>query len=140
MSALYIVLGILGVVAYLNIGYFWSKISWKTWLKKRRSVAALFCFPINYKLDKIGYEEWKPDPDYPLTQKISRECQPNIAEWSTEKSYVGTMTFIWPFKFVFNLTMLTGLVGWEVIKAIPRLTVYPASRLLRENKPSNKSK
>lgn len=128
----------LGAIFYLNIGYWWGHTSWKVWHKKQRSVAALFCFPINYKLDKIGYEEWKPNPDYPLTQEIGREYQPNIAEWSTAKSYARIITFIWSFKFVLNLTTLTGLAGWEVIKAIPRLTVYPAYRLLGKNKTSDK--
>lgn len=129
MLALYI----LGAVAYLNIGYWWGKVSWIIWRAQKRSVAAMLCFPINYSLDKIGYEKWEPDPTYPLTQLIPRGCQPLIANFNSQ-SYARTMTFVWPLKLVCNVPVLIGFIGWKVIKTVPKIIIYPASKLLPKEK------
>lgn len=124
---------ILGAITYLNVGYWWGSISWKTWHARKRSVAAMLCFPINYSLDKIGYEKWEENPDYPLTQVIPRKFQPLIASFNS-RSYARTMTFVWPLKLVWNVPVLIGFIGWKVIKTIPGIIIYPASKLLPKEK------
>ncbi|TSC84012.1 MAG: hypothetical protein G01um101413_815 [Parcubacteria group bacterium Gr01-1014_13] len=123
-----------GIIAYLNIGYWWGNISWRIWRTRKRSLTAMLCFPINYSLDKIGDEEWKPNPDYPLTQVIAREFQPLIAVFNSQSFYAITMTFVWPLKLVWNVPVLIGFIGWKVIKTTPGIIIYPASKLLPKEK------
>ncbi len=132
MFALYIILGILGAAIYLNIGYYWSKISWKVWYKKQQSVAALLCFPLNYALNKIGNTTSVYDERWPHVP-MQRMSYPWLGAFSLP-AYSALMSFIWPGKLIWNIPVLTLLAIYKTAKMTPSIITYPASRLLGEKK------
>jgi hypothetical protein len=88
----------LGIIAYLNIGYRWGRLSWKAWGKKSRSFAGLFSFPVSYKKNEIGTYIDDGKSPYPFI----------VDYYKKNKSYdYAKMTAVlWPFKALFNICTL----------------------------------
>ncbi len=115
-------LATLGVVTYLNIGYWWGQASWKVWQKKQRSFAGLLCFPISYWEDLIGSTE--------------TDCEDSAQAWvacfSTVESYSSKMAFAWPLKALWSIICLSLLTVPALSTGVFRLVVtMPKSLFLK---------
>lgn len=109
----------LGVVGYLNIGYWWGRASWKVWHKKERSFAGLLCFPVSYARNKVG-EDWNGHKD---------GLEPVIAAYESDGGcagdYAGSLMCVWPLKMAFNLCALSLFTVWN----LPKLVTNPTALL-----------
>lgn len=80
-----------GAVTYLNIGYWWGRLSWKTWHKKKRSFSSFLCFPASHMTDTVRDG---------LTDTLLDKTP--IANFDDDKNYTTVMAFVWPAKLVWN--------------------------------------
>ena len=123
MLALYITLGVIG---YLNIGYWWGKFSWKVWQKKEKSFAGFLCFPTCNLDNKIGSND-----------AFALICAFEGVENGVE-TYAKIMAFTWLLKFLWNASMImlsggisiTGKLLGKTLIPVFRLTAKLASKLV----------
>lgn len=80
-----------GVVTYLNIGYWWGRLSWKTWREQRRSFSSFLCFPASHITDTVG-----DGSSNTLLDKAP------VANFDDDKNYTTVMAFVWPAKLAWN--------------------------------------
>lgn len=101
----------LGAVSYLNIGYWWGRLSWKVWQKGQRSFAGLLCFPGSYILNEIGDNS---------TSSLVGWCDKSEA-------YTKSLAFAWPIKMLINIVFLT-FIGTVTLGSI--VIIKPGSILV----------
>ena len=95
----------LGVVGYLNSGYWWGRASWKIWQKKQHSFAGLLCFPVSCAYNLIGCEDrcW-----------LDGLGRTPVSSFSTVEGYSLEMSFTWPLKALWNSIVLTIFAGIKI--------------------------
>lgn len=104
-------LWILGVIFYLQIGYWFGAWGWRVW-RNRESPAwqCYILFPFSASENKVG------DSDIP------------IKSFKDEVTYRGVMSLIWPLKVLWNVLLLFVTV---LVVAIPDLFVRLAGLIGR---------
>ena len=110
----------LGTVAYLNIGSWWARTSWKAWGKNQRTTAGFLCFPLSYLSHNIGIN-WHFGPlsiggYYPDGADI----------------YEKIMAVAWPLKALMNSITFVCFAGLKTIAKVCNLpkTISSLSVLL----------
>jgi hypothetical protein len=120
-------LWIIGVIGYVNTGYWGSHLFQKVWDKKKRSLGGLLCFPASFCKNCIGdNRSWK-------TSSGDNWLLVNDGD------YDKTMAILWPIKVLLNLIVMLSIGTYYAVKTGFALITNPLS-LLPKRQPKKLAK
>ncbi|TSC84014.1 MAG: hypothetical protein G01um101413_817 [Parcubacteria group bacterium Gr01-1014_13] len=110
MLALYIALGI---IVYLNTGYWGGHLSRKIWGKEKRSFGGFLCFPASFCKNCIG------------NKRAWNTSSGNNLMLVTEEDYEKILAVAWPIKLVLNLIVIISIGTYCTVKTGFTLVTNP---------------